>query len=126
MSELGRILFADDEETFLRASCDLLRREGYACDGVPDASAAAQKLRVEKYDLLIADIKMPGNAELEFIQEVPKITDGLPVILVTGYPSTYTAIKSIQLPVMAYLPKPVDFGELLNQVRKGVERGQAN
>jgi DNA-binding response OmpR family regulator len=125
MAELGRILFADDEETFLRASCDLLRREGYACDGVPDASAAAQKLRVEKYDLLIADIKMPGNAELEFIQEVPNITDGLPVILVTGYPSTYTAIKSIQLPVMAYLPKPVDFSELLSQVQKGMERCRA-
>jgi DNA-binding response OmpR family regulator len=125
MAESGRILFADDEETFLRASCDLLRREGFACDGVPDAAAAMKKLHGEKYDLLIADIKMPGNAELEFIQEVPKIADGLPVILVTGYPSTYTAIKSIQLPVMAYLPKPVDFPELLAQVRRGIERSRA-
>ena len=71
MTELGRILFADDEETFLQASCDLLRREGYACDGVPDASAAMQKLAAKKYDLLIADIKMPGNAELEF-EEIVK------------------------------------------------------
>jgi DNA-binding response OmpR family regulator len=125
MTESGRILFADDEETFLQASCDLLRREGYACDGVPDASTAMQKLAAEQYDLLIADIKMPGNAELEFIQEVPKIAEGLPVILVTGYPSTYTAIKSIQLPVMAYLPKPVDFDELLAQVRKGLKQSRA-
>ncbi len=126
MAELGRILFADDEETFLHSTCDLLRREGYTCDSVPDAATAIKKLREQDYDLLISDIKMPGNAELEFIQELPKIAEGMPVILVTGYPSIYTAIKSIQLPVMAYLPKPVDFGELLNQVRKGVERCHAN
>jgi DNA-binding response OmpR family regulator len=126
MPELGRILFADDEETFLDATCDLLRREGYACDSVPDAAAAIKKLREQEYDLLISDIKMPGNAELEFIQELPKIAAGMPVILVTGYPSIYTAIKSIQLPVVAYLPKPVDFSELLAQVRKCVERCRAH
>jgi DNA-binding response OmpR family regulator len=126
MPELGRILFADDEETFLHSTCDLLRREGFTCDSVPDAASAIKKLREQDYELLISDIKMPGNAELEFIQELPKIAEGMPVILVTGYPSIYTAIKSIQLPVMAYLPKPVDFGELLNQVRIGVERCHAN
>jgi DNA-binding response OmpR family regulator len=126
MPELGRILFADDEETFLRSTCDLLRREGYACDSVPDAPTAMKMLREHEYDLLISDIKMPGNVELEFIQELPKIAEGMPVILVTGYPSIYTAIKSIQLPVVAYLPKPVDFNELLAQVRKCVERCRAH
>lgn len=126
MPELGRILFADDEETFLHSTCALLRREGYICDSVADAPTAMKILREQEYDLLISDIKMPGNVELEFIQELHHIAEGMPVILVTGYPSIYTAIKSIQLPVVAYLPKPVDFSELLAQVRKCVDRCRAH
>ena len=40
MSARGRILIADDEETFLHATADLLRREGYECETVPDAPSA--------------------------------------------------------------------------------------
>ena len=94
MSELGRILIADDEETFLMSTADLLRNEGFECDCAPDATSAAQMLRSGDHDLLIADIKMPGNFELEFIRDLPQIAEGLPVILVTGYPTLDTAIQS--------------------------------
>jgi DNA-binding response OmpR family regulator len=125
MSELGKILIADDEETFLLSTADLLRRDGYQCHVVPDAESAAKALRESEYDLLIADIKMPGNNDLELIRQLPALTEGLPVILVTGYPSTKTAIDSIQLPVLAYVPKPLEYDELFGRVREGVRRYQA-
>jgi len=117
----GRVLIADDEETFLNATGDLLRREGYECDCVLDASSAAAKLDHSRYDVLVADIKMPGNPELELIHEVKNRQECLPVILVTGYPSMKSAIRSIELPVVAYLVKPIDFDELLGHVTKAVE-----
>jgi DNA-binding response OmpR family regulator len=122
MANPGRILIADDEETFLVSTADLLRKEGYECDCAPDASTAAEMLRSAEYDLLIADIKMPGNPQLEFVQEVPRIAQGIPVILVTGYPSTDSAIQSIQLPVMAYLVKPVDIDKLLEIARTAIKQ----
>ena len=122
MAELGRIVIADDEETFLYSTADLLRKQGYQCDCAPDAAAAAELLRADEYDLLIADIKMPGNVELEFIQELPHMAEGLPVILVTGYPSLGSAIQSIQLPVAAYMVKPIEFDELLTQARIAIEK----
>ncbi len=120
ISEAGKILIADDEETFLQSTADLLRKEGYHCDCVSDAKAGIKKLKNNEYDLLIADIKMPGNPDLEFINNLSKLAEGMSTILVTGYPSQGTAIKAIQLPVAAYLVKPPDFKELLEQVKKAV------
>jgi DNA-binding response OmpR family regulator len=122
MAELGRILIADDEETFLNSTADLLRREGYECDCVPDARVAVERLRANSYDLLIADIQMHGNPELELVKEIPNIAEGIPVILVTGNPSIDTATRSIQLSVEAYMIKPFDFDELLMHVNKSIER----
>jgi len=121
MADLGRILIADDEETFLHSTADLLRGNGYECACVPDAATAAAVLMETDYDLLIADIKMPGNPKLELVRDVPRIAEGMPVILVTGYPSLDTAIQSVQLPVVAYLVKPVDFDELLALVRASIK-----
>lgn len=120
MRESGRILIADDEESFLKSTAHLLREEGYHCDCAADANAAEEMLRANSYDLLIADIKMPGNADLEFIRALPAIADGLPVILVTAYPALGTAIESIQLPVVSYMVKPFEFDELVKWVWIGM------
>jgi CheY-like chemotaxis protein len=118
----GKVLIADDEPTFVDALADLLRREGYECQTVPDGLAAAAELNTaQQYDLLIADIRMPGNPDLELIKHLPQIAEGLPVILVTAYPDQGSALRSAELPVLSYLIKPVDFPELLVLVRRGIE-----
>ncbi len=121
-----RILFADDEETFLQATADLLRQEGYECDCVRDGASATAKLHEHAYSLVIADIKMPGNSELEFIRLLPRIAPGVPAILVTGYPTLRSAVHSIQLPVVAYLIKPLEFDELLGQVQATIAKCQTD
>lgn len=122
MDNLGRILIADDEETFLSAIIKVFCREGYECNCASDSETATKMLRSDSYDLLIADVKTPGNQQLGFIQQLPSIDEGMPVILVTAYPSLASAVMSIQLPVAAYLIKPVDFDELLAQVHTSIER----
>lgn len=124
MSNSGRILIADDEETFLCSTADLLRREGYECDCVSDSRAVVEKLKINRYDLLIADINMPGNPELELVKDLSQITDGLPVILVTGNPSINSAIQSVQLHVVSYMVKPFEFKKLLPQVKTSIENSR--
>ncbi len=122
MPEAGRILLADDEPTFLNATADLLRQEGYQCVTVSDGEGALNAVTSEPFDLLITDLEMPGNADLRLVREVSEKSGGLPVIILTGYPSVRSAVACIELPVAAYLTKPVAFPELLERVRRAVGR----
>jgi DNA-binding response OmpR family regulator len=122
MESRGQLLIADDEEVFLLSTADLLRQEGFQVDCAQDAHEAARLLREFPYDVLISDIRMPGNPELALIQGIPEPNTGLPVILVTGYPSAPTAIQAINLSVLAYLVKPIDFEDLLKRVEEGVQQ----
>jgi FixJ family two-component response regulator len=125
MEHARSILIADDEDSFLQSTAELLRGDGYQCDAVPDARAALAKLRAQPYDVLIADIKMPGNPNLELVQEVERVVPGLPVVLVTGYPAVDSAVRSIQLPVVAYLEKPIPYGRLRQYVEASLQYSQA-
>jgi DNA-binding response OmpR family regulator len=118
----GKILLADDEVTFLASTADLLRREGFECATVPDGAAALAEAAQGDYDLLITDLEMPGNSDLELVRRIAQSSGGLPVIILTGYPSVRSAIACVELPVAAYLIKPVVFSELLSRVESAVQR----
>ncbi|RMH09233.1 MAG: response regulator [Nitrospirae bacterium] len=118
-----RILLADDEETFLHSTADVLRENGYDCDCARDAQEALSFLAGGDYDLLITDINMPGNSELEFLNHLHQHGSLLPVIVITGYPSVQTAVGSFRLAALEYLQKPLEIDELLAHVERGLKRG---
>jgi DNA-binding response OmpR family regulator len=121
----ARVLIADDERTFAESTADLLRREGFACDVVGDALEARRALARDEFDVLIADLRMPGNLELEFLREVPALAPGMPVIVVTAFPTLDSAVAAVELPVTGYLLKPLDVTALLDRVRAVVGHRRA-
>lgn len=121
----GRILLADDEETFRLSTADLLQREGFQCDAVPDGGEALARVGAERYDLLVSDLKMKGNEDLQLLKGVAERGNGLPIIVVTAYPSVPSTITCIDLAVAAYLVKPVEFSELLAKADAAITRFRA-
>lgn len=121
---LGAILVVDDDETFREATCRLLRREGFACQSAGDADEGVKSLQDGRFDLLIADIRMPANPDLRLVQAARELAPQMPVILITGYPSAETAIRGIELSVVAYLPKPVKLEELLGRAGAAIAQSQ--
>jgi len=124
MNEGSSILIVDDEAAFLESTAELLRRDGYRCDCAKDTNQAIAKLERNSYDLLISDIKMPGNQDLRIVREAQQISDGVPVILVTAYPSVETAMSAVELPVAAYVTKPVDHERLRAHVETSIARSR--
>jgi ActR/RegA family two-component response regulator len=116
----GRILFADDDEQFRVGLGKRLKKAGFECDFAGTASEAIEQLKGAEYDVLLSDINMPGNSGLELIETVPAVSEGLPIILLTGNPTVATASRSVRLRVAAYLTKPPDFEELCGLLRSAV------
>jgi DNA-binding response OmpR family regulator len=123
--EVPHILLTGDDIPFLLVMEELLRRHGYVCDCAHDVRAAAAALEAWPYDLLIADLDLPGNRELELVPASQGDGYSTPVIVLTGYPSVSTAVRSLYLAVVVeYLIKPVDPMELLRCVGPAVSTGQ--
>lgn len=121
--ESPRILLADDEDTFRKATAKLLEQEGYRCDCAQD-SEEASRLLTNQHDVLLSDIRMPGNMHLEFLQDIRRRFPSLPIVLVTGYPSVQTAVEALRLSFTDYLLKPVDWLELLRAVNQAAEKSR--
>ncbi len=120
MDDFGSILLVDDDATFRESTCRLLRRQGFDCHCACDGDEAVQALQDRRFDVMVTDIRMPDNPDLRVVQAARERNNQMPVVLVTGYPSTETAIRSIELSVVAYLTKPVDFDELLRHIKSSV------
>jgi DNA-binding response OmpR family regulator len=120
MNNFGSILLVDDDETFRESTSRLLCRQGFICRSASDGPEAAQVLQGQRFDVMIADVRMPNNPDLWIVRTAKQRDEKMAVILVTGFPSEETAIRSIQLSVLAYLTKPVNFEELLRYVRTAV------
>lgn len=118
----SRILIADDEPLYLRTTGELLRKSGYECVCVPDANTALAALSREAFDLVLSDLNMPGNLQLELLQQGRQNWPHIPLIVITGVPSLPTAIESIRMGIADYLLKPVKYDDLLSSVRRALAR----
>jgi CheY-like chemotaxis protein len=120
ISSRGRILIADDDDAFCIATRSFFRAAGYECESAGDTTLARQRIVDEEFDLLIADLNMPGNSGLELVQSIPELRAGLPVIILTGRPTLQSATRSVRLPVVAYLVKPPNPDELLTVAEQAI------
>lgn len=116
-----RVLLADDQPAYLAEMAELLRGAGYDCDCVADGQQVEAELSRNAVDVLVADIRMPGNFNLELVEQVRSSQCPPQVILMTGFPTLQTAIHSIRLKISAYLVKPFSFNELLTEVRNALD-----
>lgn len=115
-----RILVVDDEASIRDLLAKTLALAEYEVDTAPDASTALGRVRAAQYDLLIADLRMPGMDGLTLIRQAKRIRAELPVIIITGYSSEASAIEAVNLGVAGYLRKPFRVPEVLAAAAKAL------
>jgi excisionase family DNA binding protein len=115
-----RILVVDDEASIRDLLAKTLALAEYDVDVAPDGRTALERMRVQQYDLLIADLKMPGIDGLSVIREAKRYKADLPVIIITGYSTESAAIEAVNLGVSGYLTKPFRVPQVLAAAAKAL------
>jgi len=116
------ILVIDDEELIIKTLRKLLEKNGFTTFVAKNGQDALVMAEEEKFDLIIADIRMPGMDGVETIQNIyadiaKKNLKKIPVIFITGYANKELEDKAKKLEPIAYIYKPFDIPELVDKVK---------
>jgi len=115
-----RVLVVDDEASIRDLLAKTLALAEYDVDVAPDGRSALEIMRLYPYDLLIADLKMPGMDGLTVIREAKRYKADLPVIIITGFSTESSAIEAVNLGVAGYLTKPFRVPQVLAAAAKAL------
>lgn len=117
-----RVLIVDDEEGMLEVCADTL-------NVLPDteiitenrSERALARLREERFDVMISDVRMPGVDGVELLKRARENDPGLAALMITAYPTVETAVETLKLGAADYIRKPFRPDDLLAAVRRLIE-----
>lgn len=117
-----KILVIDDEELIIRSLTKLLEKNGYTVFVAKNGQDALAMVEEENFDLIIADIRMPGMNGVETIQSINESLEKqnikkAPVIFITGYADEKIEKKAEEFTPVAYIYKPFDIQTLVDKVK---------
>ena len=117
-----KILVIDDEELIIKSVSRLLEKNGYEVFVAKNGEAAIIMTEEEDFDLILADVRMPGINGVETVEQIYKILkkkkqNKIPAIFITGYADDLIEKKINKLVPVAYLYKPFEINGLLDKIR---------
>lgn len=118
---MAKILIIEDDDSVATALRDLLRAEGFGVDMATDPAEGLANAQSKSYNVVVTDLQMPGMSGLEIIEQLQRARPHLPVILITAYHTTETAIRAIKLGAFDYVLKPIDPSEFLRILKRALE-----
>jgi DNA-binding NtrC family response regulator len=120
----ARLLIVDDEESLLDFLSLLFLQEGYVLETARSVEDARRELARQSFDVVLCDVMMPDGSGLDLLREIKAVEPSPPVIMMTAYTSTKTAIEAMKLGAADYVSKPFDVEELKIVVQKALERAE--
>ncbi len=111
---MNHILILDDEAVIRSALRRLLERHGYQVAEAVSVEQAEQSYELNAFDLIVADIRLPGSPGTEII----KRSNGTPVLVMTSYSSVRTAVDAMRQGAVDYIAKPFDHDEMLMVIER--------
>lgn len=118
-----RLLLVEDEKATAEMLAKGLREQAYAVDVAEDGEAALHKAYVNKYDLLILDVMLPGVNGFEVCQRLRGAGSQVPILLLTALDDVPDRVHGLDCGADDYLSKPFHIDELFARVRALLRRG---
>lgn len=122
MSAAWDVLVIDDEPVVRDAARLVLEQEGLRVAMASDGDEGLAHEALGQCRLVLCDMMMPGRDGLEVVARIRAQRPDVPIVLITGYATEANAERALQVGATAFLAKPFDETELLDQVRRVLER----
>lgn len=106
ISTKNRILVVEDEADMRNGLEKILSRRGYGVDTAEDGLRAVEKMRQTSFQVVVADLKMPGMDGVDVLKRAKDINRAIPVIIITGYGTVESAVESMKFGAFDYITKP--------------------
>ena len=117
----GRILLVDDDPQIRRVMRVTLTGQGYEVDDAKNGEGALEKLRDERFDLVLLDMNMPGMSGLETCRAL-RAQSEIAIIMLTVRDSESDKVDALDAGADDYVTKPYNAPELLARIRAGLRR----
>ncbi|MBN1345492.1 MAG: heavy metal response regulator transcription factor [Phycisphaerae bacterium] len=119
-----RALVVEDDTGIQRFLVKGLREASFAVDAADDGIVGYELANVEKYDVIILDLMLPGMDGLNILKEIRESGNDTPVICLTARDAVEDRIQGLDFGADDYLAKPFSFAELLARIRALLRRGR--
>lgn len=117
MAKKISILIVDDEESVRDSLYNWFIEDGYRVECAEDAKRALTVLESDSFDIILADIKMPGMDGLEMLRRIKLLKADSIVIVMTAFATVDTAVKALKDGAFDYVTKPFDPDDLSHLIR---------
>lgn len=111
------ILVVDDEESVRDSLLNWFIEDGYRVECAENASKALKMVESESFDIILADIKMPGMDGLEMMRRIKQLKPDSVIIVMTAFATVDTAVKALKDGAYDYVTKPFDPDDLTHLIR---------
>ena len=120
----ARILIIDDEKGMLDLLSYELGGQGYQVVTAMNGREGLERVKRDRFQLVITDVKMPGMDGVEVLQEIKKLDPDLEVIMTTGFGTIETAVAAMKKGAYDFIQKPFNLNEVTNLIEKVLERSE--
>jgi CheY-like chemotaxis protein/anti-anti-sigma regulatory factor len=116
-----RVLVVDDEDNVRVTTAAILEQEGYEVETASDGHEALAKIREDRFDLVLTDLRMEGMDGQALLNELCTRHPNIVTVVLTGYASIESSIDALRCGVYDYLVKPCVIDDLKLTVRRALE-----
>jgi len=121
---MSTILIIDDDDQLRKSFHKLLTEEGYRAQSAASGEAGLELIKRQLPDLVIVDVRLPGMNGLKTFEAIHAIEPKLPVIIMTAYGTTETAIEATKMGAFDYVLKPFEIPDMLAVIQQALEAGR--
>jgi len=118
--EKKKVLVIDDEQIVLDSVSQILIDENYEVDVSLSGREGLDWAIERPYDIILTDIRMPDIGGMRVLRDIKRIQSSLPVLIITGYATTKSAVQAMKLGAAEYIEKPFEPEQLLEAVGRAL------